>query len=96
MIEPAATAPSPVRASTVYLALLHRDIRVAMKELPVHDGKHTVIQALLYVACPLLSHTTRKQNGPDFRPRLEEIGEIIGSPNGMRVCSLREGRYRSA
>ena len=48
MIEPAATAPSPVRASTVFLALLHRDIRVAMKELPFFLLR-TVMQPVLFL-----------------------------------------------
>ena len=48
MIEPAANAPLSVRASTVFFALLRRDIRVAMKELPFFLLR-TVMQPVLFL-----------------------------------------------
>jgi ABC-2 type transport system permease protein len=42
------TAPAPVRASTVFLALLHRDIRVASKELPFFLLR-TIMQPVLFL-----------------------------------------------
>ncbi len=73
----------------------HEEVsQVAVKELPVHDGKDTIAQTLPYVTRPLLSHANRKLKRSDFCPRLEEIGKIIGGPHRMRVCSLCKRCHR--
>lgn len=48
MSEPVPGGPASVRASTVFLALLRRDVRVAMKELPFFLLR-TVMQPVLFL-----------------------------------------------
>ena len=48
MTATAPVIPTPVRASTVFLALLHRDIRVASKELPFFLLR-TIMQPVLFL-----------------------------------------------
>ena len=48
MSESVVTEPTPVRASTVFIALLRRDVRVAMKELPFFLLR-TAMQPVLFI-----------------------------------------------
>ena len=48
MNEPAPSGPASVRTSTVFIALLRRDVRVAMKELPFFLLR-TVMQPVLFL-----------------------------------------------
>ena len=48
MTHPVLADPAPVRTSTVFIALLHRDVRVAMKELPFFLLR-TVMQPVLFL-----------------------------------------------